>query len=819
MEISWECYSAPATKKRRFQIIVHIPLICLFAGTTMPVAVPSAQHIDHHTQLYAFDIPAGRLVDAIVAVGRQSGVNIATADAGAARIHTPAIKGTMTVDTALRKLLKTSGFVAIWWGPNTIRIERARKPSPQRKPVPPASPPPSPPQVEDEIVVTATKQQTLLEAYPGAANVIDLNSPRFRRSAGQGTQALVNALPVLASTSLGPGRDKLFVRGIADSSFTGPTQATVGQYLGEAQLNYNAPDPNLSLYDMERVEVLQGPQGALYGAGSLGGIVQLIPRAPVPGNWEGDVLAAVGAVAHGKMVGDAAAVINVPIGSKTAVRLLGYVGERSGYIDDIGRGLRHVNAASTTGARGAIRVELGTGWTLDLGGAFQRIFNHDAQYSESNRPPLSRASVVAQPATNRFLLVQVAARKIWDDGLELTNSIALVRNNMFARYDATGRVADVSIVDAYNDAELVTVESRLSRTHPDDSGWLIGAHATISDDNLFRMAERSSGPALLKGVGNRVVDTALFGQANVRISPTVSATVGARLSYVKLSGVNILPGRTEEGIELGVVGNGELSVAPGAAFLWRLRPDLSAYIRYQRGYRLGGYTLTGFSPEDIEGGGLPYRTFRPDKLDMVEIGGRFGRQGRGLSGAAALSIAHWQDIQADLNGVSGPYTANIGSGRIFGLETSINWVARPELSVSASIFLAHSVLYRPAPIFERQGNDSLPNVPPVTARMTVDRRFVVGRDAFLTLSGGARYVGRSWLGVGPDLRIRQGDYLEANAAAELALGRRVIFLEVQNLFDTRGNRFSLGNPLSAVAGTQRTPLQPRTIRLGFRASF
>src|SRR3546814_3098560 len=86
----------------------------------------------------------------------------------------------------------------------------------------------------------------------------------------------------LSSTHLGAGRNKLFIRGIADSSFTGPTQATVGQYLGDIRLSYNAPDPDLRLYDVDNVEVLEGPQGTLYGAGSLGGIIRVVPNAPNP---------------------------------------------------------------------------------------------------------------------------------------------------------------------------------------------------------------------------------------------------------------------------------------------------------------------------------------------------------------------------------------------------------------------------------------------------------------------------------------------------------------------------------------------------------
>jgi hypothetical protein len=78
-----------------------------------------------------------------------------------------------------------------------------------------------------------------------------------------GTEKITQRVPTVASTYLGSGRNKLFIRGIADSSFTGPTQATVGQYLGDLRLSYNAPDPDLRLSDLARVEVLEGPQGTL----------------------------------------------------------------------------------------------------------------------------------------------------------------------------------------------------------------------------------------------------------------------------------------------------------------------------------------------------------------------------------------------------------------------------------------------------------------------------------------------------------------------------------------------------------------------------
>ncbi|MEG8025552.1 hypothetical protein QP162_16280 [Sphingomonas aurantiaca] len=81
------------------------------------------------------------------------------------------------------------------------------------------------------------------------------------------------------------------------SSFTGPTQTTVGQYFGDLRLSYNAPDPDLRLYDIASVEVLEGPQGTLYGAGSLGGIIRTVLNAPEMGAVSASIAGAVGDVA------------------------------------------------------------------------------------------------------------------------------------------------------------------------------------------------------------------------------------------------------------------------------------------------------------------------------------------------------------------------------------------------------------------------------------------------------------------------------------------------------------------------------------------
>ena len=94
----------------------------------------------------------------------------------------------------------------------------------------------------------------------------------------------------------------------------------------------------------------------------------------------------------------------------------------------------------------------------------------------------------------------------------------------------------------------------------------------------------------------------------------------------------------------------------------------------------------------------------------------------------------------------------------------------------------------------------------------------VGR-AQLQFSANARYIGRSRLGVGPALDLPYGNYLETGASATLKLGYVAFTLSADNLLDTVGNRFAIGNPFGVAYRDEATPLRPRTLRLGARANF
>ena len=112
----------------------------------------------------------------------------------------------------------------------------------------------------------------------------------------------------------------------------------------------------------------------------------------------------------------------------------------------------------------------------------------------------------------------------------------------------------------------------------------------------------------------------------------------------------------------------------------------------------------------------------------------------------------------------------------------------------------------------------VPNIARFAGRLGIDYRRPVGSDLELVAQGWASYVGKSRLGIGPELGDLQGDYLDSGLALRLGRERFGISLTLSNLAGVRGNRFALGTPF-AMGRDQITPLQPRTIRIGIDAAF
>ncbi|HEX8031585.1 MAG TPA: hypothetical protein VF491_24120, partial [Vicinamibacterales bacterium] len=182
--------------------------------------------------VYRFDIPAGTLARSLSQFSAVTNIDVGTADPGIAHVRASALKGSFDSADALHRLLAGHGLKAVALSSGGWRIERL---SAVKTPVPRASPEAEP------IVVLATKRATPLMRYPGSVTIVDPTANGIDRGPVD-TGDAVGRTATVASTALGSGRDKLFIRGIADSGFSGTNQATTAEYLDESRLTYNTPD-------------------------------------------------------------------------------------------------------------------------------------------------------------------------------------------------------------------------------------------------------------------------------------------------------------------------------------------------------------------------------------------------------------------------------------------------------------------------------------------------------------------------------------------------------------------------------------------------
>lgn len=798
----------------------------LAPALALALTSPALARGERHT----IDVPASRLDAAIRALGRQTGTSIGFRDRQVAGIRVHATRGELTAGEALVLMLRGTGARARRVAAESFLIETDPAPEPARPPSPPPAAPLAITEPEPvEILVTATKREMPIGAYPGMAHII--GGERISPARGRhGSDLLAMTTASITSTHLGPGRNKLFIRGIADSSFVGPTQATVGQYWGNSRITYASPDPSLRLYDVSRIEVLEGPQGTLYGAGSLGGILRVVPSAPVLDRIEGAAWGGVEAVTHGEMGYDGGAVLNLPlVEERLALRAVGFGAVESGYIDDVGRGLDDINDVDSYGGRLALRYADDAGLTVDASLIGQRINGADSQYAEAEHGDLARSSAIAQPFRNHFLLADLVIAKSWGD-YEFTASAGYADQYVFERFEgpalsdpldsmvAPTRDAADAAYNQTNRSDMITAEARLAHNGPRGTGWLLAASYLRNEAETLRDVQSGGATTPLTGIANNAEELTAYGEATIAASESLQLTLGARLTHSRISGDAldaVLPGAIFAIDPSAEKSRGETEFLPSLAVTYQPREDLTLFARYQEGFRPGGIAVRR---EYVQ-------RFRSDHVHTLEGGARF--RGLDVEIETSASWTDWNQIQADLiDGYGFPTTANVGDGRVFSLGLAGRWWPAPGLELAASGYVNGSKVTQPYQILadirareDARASDRLPNIADATAHLSFHWWMPLGDAADLHLSGYGRYVGKSTLGIGPFLGRRQGDYVDTRLEAELRRGPIGYSLSIENLLDTRGNRFALGSPFEIRDANQTTPLTPRTIRLGVQVDF
>lgn len=753
----------------------------------------------------AVRIEPGSLSSALARIAAATGAEIVSIEPELGRVAVPAQVLPAQPAAALARLLSGTGFRARRIGPATFRIERAPR---QRPRAAPPSEPPADTIGAEPVTVVASKFPTRLRDYPGTlarlpqADGADL--PPTTRLADMARRS-----PVLFSTAFGEGRDKTFIRGIADSSFNGASQPTTAIYFDDAPIALGSPNANLRLYDVASVEVLEGPQGTLYGGGSLGGVIRITPN---PIDLDRVRTAATGQVSQvdgggtGWRLGGMA---NLPLASgKAGLRVVGYDEHDPGFIDLTG-GPRNVNAVNVIGGRAAVGFEPDTSLKLDASGFYQRTRSNDAQYVDRTRS-MARVQAVPQPFSSWIALGRMALRKRWDSGLTFTGTASLGYRSSFDRFDATldSMQAGATVYDLQRTSSVWSGEARLSRTSARGVSWVTGVNVERIEDSQSRAFGSPDGALALDEVSNLTRSASLFAQVRWPLAERLDATAGLRYTIARTDSV---PARGR--IVSPIKGRTANHFDPTLALLWRFDDRLTMFARFQTGYRNGGVTVA-------RGVGR-VADFRPDSLIMGELGLRHTTPGpRGFDLSGTVSYAHWNDVLADQVTRRGtPITTNIGRARLLAVEGSASWRSGTGWRLGASALVTSNRLYPDLAGQPPAGRQHLPDTPTLTGQMEASYSWGGEAKADHALYASLHYVGPSVLGPAPLLDIRQGGYAVVDVGGTRRLGQVRLRLSVDNLLNTRANRFSLGNPLLLYRRDGAAPLQPRTIAAGLEVAM
>ena len=377
------------------------------------------------------ELPAGSLARSIERLAAQTGVSIGLAGPLPA-VDVPAVHGARSVGAALDRLLRGTGYRAIKVSSGAYRIEALAKVRPTQlsQPAPMALDP-----RESEIIITARKRIEVLSQVPATVHVIP--GSRLQSSIGvPGTSDVADEDASLAVAQLGSGASRIFLRGIGDAPLNGFNQGSVAVLLDDARLTYDAPDPDLALVDVDRIEILEGPQGPLYGTGALGEIVKIEPNRPDLAQTSGFVHVGSALTNHSGLSNFQSGFLNLPLANdRLGVRMVAYRAFDAGWIDNVG-GRRDSNRESLVGGRVALRWKPNSQWTVDLTSAAQSRTARDSQYVDGDLGALDRPARLLEP---RDIDAKLGAMSISGPlgALSLTSVTAISNQELVTTYDAT----------------------------------------------------------------------------------------------------------------------------------------------------------------------------------------------------------------------------------------------------------------------------------------------------------------------------------------------------------------------------------------------
>jgi outer membrane receptor protein involved in Fe transport len=641
----------------------------------------------------------------------------------------------------------------------------------------------------EEVIVTASKRAESLQDL--SMSVTAISGDDLVKLGAADFVDVAASTPSVYLRSSGPGRTKLNIRGISAATGVAPT---VSFYIDEMPIQTISSGSSTSfqqtiidpkLYDLNRVEVLRGPQGTLYGSSSMGGTVRLITGQPDAALTEGSVNAELSNTEDGDWNYVLNGMYNLPTSDNSALRLVGSYTDRSGYIDRVNRDTgktfdEEVNNEETLALRAAWRYEWESGFIQPF------VFYHE---NEMDGKPSYYAFTKAngrgvtddleqgarfdapEPFDDEFTMLNLTLSQDFGDSVNLVASLSDLDREFDNVEDITDQVTAAEIpapeavyADEKVELEDMTFEARLSSMGDSSLGWMGGVYYKDSTaDAGYRMQRGFVEELSIYGLANtqdeREYDEwAVFGNLEFDIGESFSLALGARyLDYeynqfkedwgfvydANAGGTDRPDARI---LDLTVEDDDVQGSITGT---WHFSDTGQTYLAVSNGSRPGGGNrsiprstdpaeFTAYScDQDLNALGISGNpeSFEGDEVVNYELGLK-SDLGSAFRLNAAVYRLEWDDIQQIVN-TSGDcgfnFTTNTGEAVSQGVELEMSWLVTDNFLIDFNVGYTDAEFTEDAPGTGIEDGDKLADVPEWTFNAVFDWTIPMNAGQIFTL--------------------------------------------------------------------------------------
>lgn len=699
----------------------------------------------------------------------------------------------------------------------------------------------------EEIVVTAQKRPQVLLDVPQSITVV--SGATLENQQATNFADYLKLVPGLQLDQSNPGEGRLILRGLN----TGGVASTVAVYLDETPfgsstglVNGGVLAGDFDTFDVARIEVLRGPQGTLYGASSLGGLLKFVTNEPDTTQVEARGRVSLESTKDGDMSYRGHAVVNVPLSDTIAFRASGTYRKEGGFIDSIGTSgtdpifgvinmvsdvEKNINGSKSYGGRASLLFKPSDVFDVRLSADYQNIRTKAPTVVESD--PDTLETLYDGPTLSRFaepfgdLDYRVYNALVnYDLGFgTLTSSTSFSKQNQTRRQDLTFNlswfvqlltgVANDFVLDQNTNLKKFTQELRLASHESDRFEWLVGGYYTHEDGAILQefvtlapgtetVITTPLGVLADVSLDSKYKEIAGFANATVHLGEQFHVDFGGRYSHNKQDAAQDATGFFAGGVPI----NTDLhssddvftySVAPR----FEINDHASVYARVAKGYRPGGPNVV---PPDAPAG-TPL-TFDPDTTVSYEIGFKGETADRSASLDVAVYHIDWSNIQlvTAINGFG--LNINGGDAKVDGVELTATLRPANGLNISVNGAYTNARLADDLPDILGQvpalDGDRLPWTPKFSGAANIDYNWSLGGSTKAFIGASLRHLSSQIADYDAAFREANGHHRMAEPYEVIDLrggvdfGRFSVEVYAKNLSDSDGKTSIVGPNANGV---------------------